>query len=305
MQSSFLLPETRCGFYISEKRKKIWQSEIGLIEELARICKCYHLRYFASNGTLLGAIRHEGFIPWDDDVDIVMPRPDYNKLIEISGQAFSPPFYLHTAQNGIGYYRNYIRLRDDRTTAIPLKDLNSRDHNGIFIDIFPLDGCPPSRLIRLWQFFSAAAYSALANTYIYYPKFEKHRLFRSALYFLALMYCKIHGYPGLLQHLEKLRSRFPYDNSENVYVITHGRKFLVFPREYYEHTKQATFEYIKLPIPEAYDRILKAHYGDYMQLPPEDARGKHHTIFFDPDKPFTEYVDVMTREDMKKHLNNY
>lgn len=305
MQTSFLLPETKCGFFVSEKRKKIWQIQIGLIEELARVCECYHLRYFASNGTLLGAVRHGGFIPWDDDVDIVMPRPDYQKLIEISQEEFSAPFHLHTPENGIGYYRSYIRLRNSRTTAIPMKDLNSRDNNGIFIDIFPMDGCSSGKFFRKWHFLLITGYSAMANTYTYYPDFDTHRFFRTMLYFFSKIYCKIHGYKGLLQRIENLRSRIPYDSAEEIYVITHGRQCLVFPRVFYEETKQMAFEYIKLPVPTAYDEVLKKHYGDYKKLPPVEKRGQHHSIFFDPDKPYEEYVNVMTREEMKKQLNNF
>lgn len=306
MQKDFLLPETKCDFLISEKRKKIWQVQIGLIQELAHVCERYHLRYFASNGTLLGAIRHQGFIPWDDDVDIVMPRPDYQKLIEISQQEFTTPFHLHTAGNGVGYYRSYIRLRDSRTTAIPMRDVNRQDNNGIFIDIFPMDGCPSGKLVRKMQFLSIMAYSAMANTYTYYPDFDHHRLFRITLYLLSKIYCKFHGYTGLLQRMEALRSRIPYDNAKEIYILTHGRKFLVFPRVFFENPKQMAFEYINLPVPTAYDEILKKHYGNYMQLPPIEKRGQHHSIFFDPYKSYTEYADIiMTKEEMKEQINNF
>lgn len=305
MQKNFLLPETRCEFQVSEKRKKIWKVQIELIEELDRVCKKYHLRYFASNGTLLGIVRHKGFIPWDDDVDIVMPRPDYQKLIEIAGQEFETPFFLHTAANGTGYYRNYIRLRNSSTTAIPLKDLNHCDNNGIFIDIFPLDGCPENKLVMRLQFFSVTAYSALANTYTYYPDFDSHKSFRKILYLTACIYCKIFGYSGLLHKMESLRSRTAYNDAREVYVITHGRKCIVFPKAYYENTEWMDFEYIKLPVPTAYHDILSKHYGNYKQLPPIEERGTHHTIFFDPDQPYAEYIDVMSKEDILSRLNNY
>ena len=105
--------------------------------------------------------------------------------------------------------------------------------------------------------------------------------------------------------MEKQRSKNAYDNSREIYVITHGRKCMVFPRAYFEKTEWMNFEYIKLPAPSAYDKILKKHYGNYQELPPVDQRGQHHSIFFDPDKPYTKYIGVMSKEELRKHLNNY
>lgn len=305
VQKNFLLPEMKCEFQISEKRKKIWKVQIELIEEFERVCQKYHLRYYASNGTLLGIVRHKGFIPWDDDVDIIMPRPDYEKLIAVAETEFKAPFFLHTAMNCSGYYRNYIRLRNSNTTAISLKDLNRQSNNGIFIDIFPMDGCSNNALIRRGQFFIVTAYSAIANTYTYYPDFEEYRLFRKVVYLFSCFYCGVLGYNGLIEKMEQLRSKIAYDNAQKVYVITHGRKCMVFPKAYFESVKLMEFEYIKLPVPTAYDAILKSHYGNYKELPPVEDRGQHHKIFFDPDKPYTEYIGVMTKKEAEKYLNNY
>lgn len=305
MQNDFLQPELRCEFQVSEKRKKIWKIQLELIEQLQRVCGKYHLRYFATNGTLLGAVRHGGFIPWDDDVDIVMPRPDYEKLMEAAQEEFQEPYFLQSAGNDSGYYRNFLRLRNGSTAGIPLKDWNRRCHNGIFIDIFPLDGCPENKLVGIWQRFLTQIYSAMANTYVYYPDFESRVLFRKALFLFAKIYCGIFGYAGLLQKMEQIRSRVPYDTANKVSMITHGSRCMVFPREYFEHAQQLTFEYIKIPVPENYDVILKEHYGNYRELPPKEDRGQHHSIFFDPDKPYTEYIGVMTKEEAGRMLNNY
>lgn len=305
MQKNFLVSEIRCEFQVSEKRKKIWKTQIELLEQLDRVCKKYDLRYFASNGTLLGAIRHEGFIPWDDDVDIVMPRPDYERLIEISLREFTSPYFLQTAENDPGYYRNYLRLRNDDTTAVSMKDWNRNNHNGIFIDIFPLDGCNKNKLADKWQKFLSLLYSAMANTYVYYPDFESKMFLRKIIFFFANNYCNRIGYSGLINKMEKARSRIPYDTAKEVSIITHGNRCIFFPKVYFDHVKWMNFEYIKLPIPENSDEILKRHYGNYRELPPKEKRGQHHRIFFDPDKPYTEYIGIMTREEAEKLLNNY
>lgn len=305
MQNDFLSEEVMCDFTVSEKRKKIWQVQLALIEQLDIVCKKYGLRYFASNGTLLGVVRHEGFVPWDDDVDIVMPREDYEKLIEVGEQEFRAPLFLQSGANDPGYYRNYLRLRNCETTAIPLKDWNRQGHHGIFIDIFPMDGCSPSKFRRKWQQLWVAFYNALANTYVYYPDFKNYLFLRKMLYLLAKGYCNKHGYKGLVAKVEAIRSRVPFKEAEVIYMITHGSRWMIFPKEYFAESLRRPFEYIQLPIPGAYEKILVSHYGAYMELPPKEKRGVHHEIFFDPDKSYKEYMGVMPKAEAERLLNNY
>ena len=164
--------EIRSGFLVTSHRKKLWNVQIGLINEFARVCKKYNLRWFAYGGTLLGAVRHNGFIPWDDDVDLVMLRPDYNKFLEIAPIEIDYPYFFdnwydYTIESeNIPDEKNapkfqYItveqqnrtpkrwftqfpsfRLRDSRTTFIEFPDRKTI-HQGIFIDVFPLDSRPP------------------------------------------------------------------------------------------------------------------------------------------------------------------
>lgn len=305
MQQDFLQEEVRCEFLVSEKRKKIWQKQIELIEQFQRVCDKYSLKYYASNGTLLGVVRHKGFVPWDDDVDIVMPRKDYQKLLEVAEKEFDNPYYLQTAKKQHMYYRNYARLRNQETTAMPYRDWNRECCNGIFIDIFPMDGCYNNVLKDRWQQLSVKIHCALANTYVYYPDFSSYHLLRAILYRIAQLYCKIKGYDVLLERTEQIRSQVDFEKAEMICQLTHGNSFLKFPAKYYEESVMMDFEYIQLPVPKAYDSILKTHYGNYMQLPPMEKRGLHHEILFDPDKPYTEYIGKMTKEEAKDLLNNY
>lgn len=305
MENEFLNEEIRCDFTVSEKRKKIWKVQIDLIKELHRICEKYNLKYFASNGTLLGVIRHNGFVPWDDDVDIVMPRKDYDKLMEVAKEECEYPFFLQTAANEEEYFRNYARLRNCETTAMPFRDWNKKSCNGIFIDIFPLDGYSENKFKNSIQQFRFKLNCALANTYIYYPDFEDNGLVRKVLYTISKVYCKMFKYTSLLNKIEKIRTKVSYEKASTIYEVTHGGKFMVFPKKFYENATYMDFEYIKLPVPAEYDQILKKHYGDYMQLPPKEERGQHHTILFDPEKSYTEYIGKMTKEEAKNLINNY
>ena len=95
MNKEYIVRGEKFSYKVSPKREKVWKIELDILMELDRICRKFGLRYFLDSGTLLGAVRHKGFIPWDDDIDLLMPRKDYDKLIEIASQELSFPYYLH------------------------------------------------------------------------------------------------------------------------------------------------------------------------------------------------------------------
>ena len=146
--------EIRDGFLVTTDRKKLWNAQIELVLEFQRICKKHNLKYFASGGTLLGAVRHKGFIPWDDDIDLGMLRPDYEKFKQIAPEEIKPPFYfdpwydneMPTVDLTICGWPNrcpFIKIRDERTTMIEAPNRKTSMHQGIWIDIFPYEPVPP------------------------------------------------------------------------------------------------------------------------------------------------------------------
>lgn len=282
---------------ISEKREAIWKVEIDLLKEIDRICKKYGLTYFVTNGTLLGTIRHHGFIPWDDDLDVMMPRQSFDKLKEIAGTEIRNPYFLHVPDENGNYYRNYLRLRNEDTTAIPLMDYDKDCCKGIFVDIFPMDECHNNLFIRKIDFGMTAIMSEMANTYVYYSYFHKYRFARWLLYVLAKIYCKKNSYKSLLDGIENRRSKYDGKNEKNISVILHGNKVSVFPRAYFEKTISKEFEGMPVPVPQEYDAILKSIYGDYMTLPPAEKRVSKHNIYFDP---YVSYKDIHDDFDVLK-----
>ena len=175
--------ELRGGYLVTAHKKKLWNVELGLLKEFARICDRHNLRRFAIGGTLLGAARHAGFIPWDFDVDVIMFRRDYNEFQRIAAEELSEPYFLDvwynyrlesegasladgafqfiTAEQERAYGTRWltqlpsIRLRDNRTTMIEFPDRNFINQ-GIWIDIFPLDPLPPFATQEQALFFERA-----------------------------------------------------------------------------------------------------------------------------------------------------
>ena len=131
--------EIRSGFLVTAHRKRVWEIELEMLAELERICEKYGLHAFAAWGTLLGAVRHGGFIPWDDDIDLVMLRPEYERLKEVAPREFSAPYFFQTAYTDGGFFA-MARIRCNGTMGmVPEVDYF---HQGIFIDIHPLDAVP-------------------------------------------------------------------------------------------------------------------------------------------------------------------
>ncbi|WP_303725369.1 phosphorylcholine transferase LicD [Anaerovibrio lipolyticus] len=129
--------EIRSGFLVTTDRKKIWQKEIELLLEVDRICKKHDIPYFVSDGTMLGCARHKGFIPWDDDIDVSMMRPDYMKFVQVAAKEVRAPYFLQNTYTD-NRILNWSKLMDDSTSAIENWDTYDI-HQGIFVDVLPLD----------------------------------------------------------------------------------------------------------------------------------------------------------------------
>lgn len=140
LPKDFLKEETRCEFFVDEKRKKLWTIGLDLLIEFDRVCKKHGLKYFLIGGSLLGAIRHNGFIPWDDDIDVGMLRCDYEKFLTLAYE-FENPYFLQTPYTDEGYYFSFAKLRNSNTAAISNAFRYENFNQGVFLDIFPLDNC--------------------------------------------------------------------------------------------------------------------------------------------------------------------
>lgn len=251
--------------------------QIELLKEVHDICVKYNLKYTLGYGTLIGAIRHKGFIPWDDDIDILMPRTDYNKLIKIWEDETTNDFILQTYENNIDYTNNFAKIRKNNTTF--LQDENEKKkqyHKGIFIDIFPGDRLASSKVSRIIQFVFFALNLLSSRGY---KSGNKGLIY--IIESLVLMLPK-----RMLRTVYKYTEKYmtSWNNTNNPFVfsctILSCKKY--YDSEMFNKLVLKEFENEKFLVTVKYDSILREEYGDYMQLPDEKDRvWTHHPILID------------------------
>ena len=138
VDEEFIKPEEKCGYLVTAERKKLFSVLLDMLYQFDRVCQKHGLVYFIMYGTLLGAVRHKGFIPWDDDMDVVMPREDYEKFMRLKDE-FKEPLFFQTPYTDPGYFYTPIRIRNSNTTAIVEKFKYAGFNHGIWFSVFPLD----------------------------------------------------------------------------------------------------------------------------------------------------------------------
>lgn len=254
-----------------EEAKKV---ELEILLNVADFCDRHGLRYYLAYGTLIGAIRHKGFIPWDDDIDIQMPRPDYNKLIELYNRENENKQYFLIDPKSKKAGHPYVKVVDNRTVK---KELGTKKGSmlGVDIDIFPIDGMPSDQ----------AEYDKWFNKLRKcYTKFQysnsslKGCAFKTKIHLLLYKpYALCRG--KLLKKAAKLHALYPYEECEYVGTMEmmYNSKKNRLRKEYFDGYALVEFEGHQLKAPKNYHAVLTDIYGDYMKLPPEDQQVTHHT----------------------------
>ena len=260
-----------------------WNAVInGVLRQFIAICKDNHLTYFCCGGTAIGAVRHQGMIPWDDDVDVFMPRPDYDRFVQIASKQLPEGLELVTPNSKSDYPLFFVKLCDARTTLQEEQDVPCV--YGLYIDIFPIDGAPDDieaaramerqftktkhKLEAISTHVSFVNYLSLLKT----PK-EWGRFARKTIGFFFRNWYRKH----LLQQMTDISYRYSYESASlvAVYCGSYGPKE-VFPKAWLEGTTSFPYEGMEVDLPIGYDNYLRQYYGDYMQLPPVEKRISHH-----------------------------
>ena len=260
--------------------KEVQSISLEILKVIADICEKLQLRYFLIYGTLIGAVRHKGYIPWDDDVDIMMPRPDYDKLLEYLYANISEYPNLKVFNHDVcaDYPYMITRISDDRYEII--MDNEKPYGIGIFIDIYPFDGLGNTKEEALkyglkGDRLSSLCYQATRNK----MKMETTvSLFRKIIKMPVFLFSKLCGKDTFQNKLDKLARVKSYDQSEYVGCVVwlSGGEKDIFPRKWFDEYIMTSYENYTFRIPKQYDEILKHVYGDYMTLPPEKDRIGHH-----------------------------
>ena len=248
--------EVRGSDYIPREKKELWAIQLDMVYKVQQICEKYGIRYFADAGTMLGAVRHRGFIPWDDDIDIMMPAKDYDMFIEIAKNELKGPYFLQTDYTDKCNYC-HAKVRRTDTTGILAKDVSAKfDFNqGIFIDIFPMEYVPEDEeeyrkyIDHLWMI-------------------KKEMLIKRSRWWMYErdnneLYNEINK---LRDYYNIIRRKYQDSNSNTIANLSlptlknEIRKDMTL----YDKIIYAPFEMLKLPIPANFDEVLKRQYGDYM-----------------------------------------
>lgn len=291
----FLDQEVRCGYVVTEKQKKIWAVELDLLAEFKRVCDKYDLKWFVGYGSLLGIIRHKGFIPWDNDIDVAITRQSFNKLCEVAALEFQEPYFLQTpvTENG-RYFRTVCKLCNSWTTGASELEWLQGINCGLFIDVFILDEIPDDEKMVQKMFDRINYYKHFARFYYPYPRHDNLMgKIKNGVWTMLWKY-KYHGCGGdvLFEKLSRYLSQYAGDNSHRwmALEVTPDRS-LHLDKSMWSETIMADMEFLKAPIPNGYDWILRDHYGDYMELPPVEMRTNHEFLQLDPEIPYKVYFN--------------
>lgn len=260
--------------------KETQEISLEILRIITNICEEQRFRYSLVYGTLIGAVRHSGYIPWDDDVDIMMPRPDYDELLVYIKKHIQeyPNLKIFNREECSEYPYMITRISDDR---YEIDVTNEKQFGmGVFIDIYPYDGLGNTKDEALRYGLKGDRLSSLC----YQATREKFAIenttstFRRIIKFPVYLYAKFRGKDYFQNKLEKLARVKDYDKSEYVGCVTwlSGGEKDIFPREWFDEYIMMKFDKYEFRVPKEYDNVLRHVYGDYMRLPPEKDRIGHH-----------------------------
>lgn len=263
--------------------QEIQQSSLQIMKRVAQICEEQHLRYSLAYGTLLGAVRHKGFIPWDDDLDIMMPRPDYERLLAYLDDKREEirPLEVLNMKTRRDYPHIITRISDSRYR---LEVTNERDYGlGTFVDIYVVDGIgntpeEGAEVIRRTMDYPSLIFLATRRYYHFGTTKGWGKRLKKVL---AFAYTHLRGKAYFVKELNRRLDQLDYAHSQYVGIAAWGERpkdpaRKVMRKEWLEETMLAPFEDTELRISRHYDEVLKLNYGNYMQLPPERDRIQHH-----------------------------
>jgi len=257
---------------------------LEVVEMIDKMCQAHGLRYYLADGSLLGAVRHKGFIPWDDDMDIAMPRSDYEQLILHSKEWLPDGYEFVCFENDNSYPLHFGKIQDINTTVI---EKSYRQYlAGVYVDVFPIDGAPEGK-------FAQKCYN------------RKFRKLKKRLYFITrdpykhghgprswipLLIKKIYSLKSTQEKIKRVMTKYPFESSRMV-VVNHndGLGGMVDREKVLGYPTPIAFEGKKLMGMKDNDAYLTSLFGDYMTPPPEDKIHTHNYFYLDLEHSYKDY----------------
>lgn len=302
---SFFQGEERCGYYVTPLMKRVWAVELDLLNEFARVCDAHNIRWFIDAGTLLGAVRHKGFIPWDDDVDVMLLRKDYEKLLTLTSE-FQYPYALLLDANSCLAKSPMIRLDNESTTMFNIRlanftkaHRNVQFNGGIFLDIFPVDDVPDNEEVFMSFYRRTRKYAMRYNwlyifgEYVFPSTILWKKVIKKSFYY-AMSFLKKLGMSPYEYYYRKFEAEvrssiYPDSKRVSKLVQIRDQKFLerrIWNRSDFDDVIYMPFEMLNLPAPSGWKNILDTFYGDWSKF---EIRAPH-ACFYDTEHSYTYYT---------------
>lgn len=263
-----------------EELRQVQKKSLDIAIYFRDFCRENNLKFFLCGGCCIGAVRHKGFIPWDDDVDVFMPRGDYEKLGKIWSEKADTKRFSYCRENERQHYRNlFATINDNNTTFIKVNQADLDINHGIVLDILPLDGYPNSKIARACQIFWAIIYSIFCAQIS--P--TNHGKIANLVGNLILKCVPSDKFRfKIWKFAEKKMTKYKIKDCDYITELCSGPFYMKkkYPKSSFDEAIYVNFEGENMPIPVGYDEYLRIAFGDYMKLPPKEKQFPHHDIVF-------------------------
>ena len=271
--------------------KKMQNKMLEMLLYFKDFCDQHGLRFSLLGGSAIGAVREHGFVPWDDDIDCIMPRPDYEKFPELWEKYGDKDRYVFCrSSREVNYHHASSSLRDPTTTFICTYNQNSDICHGIALEFGAIDAVPNSKILRAFQLFDGALYSLFNFQRL--PN-NKGKLIRTLTKIAYTLVPSKNLRDSIWIAAQKRESRYSWEKAKYVRMIGGLATFNLYPKEWFENYVYFDFEGYPMPLMSGYDEFLRGIFGDYMKRPPEKDRvAKHDLIYVDMDHPYTDYRNI-------------